>query len=215
MNKESGLTKVDTLQQWNSMKMLSESKKRGIISFQFAMWDIYTLSRLINIYFTLGTATWIGSSISSFIYLSYHTYHPWLYIHYYSSGSPYKDKMIASLNIPVELTEHKVISFFNILVKLTDHKDINLGFSWQKYSGSKNCSSVCLFWKDCIGTECWHDPGSWFFGHRKYNILASRNILDHVIWIKTHRVLSQNKHQLIWTVFWLSIIFSILVLAKL
>ena len=22
------------------------------------------------------------------------------------------------------------------------------------YSGSKNCSNVCLFWKDCIGTEC-------------------------------------------------------------
>ena len=43
--------------------------------------------------------------------------------------------------------------------------------------------------KDCIGTECWHDPGSWFFGHKKYNILASQNILDHVIWIKTHRIL--------------------------
>ena len=28
------------------------------------------------------------------------------------------------------------------------------------YSGSKNCSSLCLFWKDCIGTECWHNPGS-------------------------------------------------------
>ena len=57
------------------------------------------------------------------------------------------------------------------------------------YSGSKNCSSVCLFYKDCIGTKCWHNPGSWFFCHKKYNILASQNILDHVIWIKTHWVL--------------------------
>ena len=45
------------------------------------MWDIYTLSRLINIYFTLAASTLSGYRISSFIYLSYHTYHPWLYIH--------------------------------------------------------------------------------------------------------------------------------------
>ena len=64
------------------------------------------------------------------------------------SGSPYKDKMIASFNIPVELTEHKVIPFFNILVKLTDHKDINLGFAWQKYKACLEAIKTCnLLWE--------------------------------------------------------------------
>ena len=50
------------------------------------------------------------------------------------------------------------------------------------YSGSKNCSSVCLFWKDCIGTETDIIHGSDFLViKKKNNILASQNILDHVI----------------------------------
>ena len=27
------------------------------------------------------------------------------------------------------------------------------------YSASKNCSNVCSFFNDCIGTACWHNPG--------------------------------------------------------
>ena len=56
--------------------------------------------------------------------------------------------MIASLNISVELTKHKVISFFNILVKLTNHKDINLGFAWQKYRACLEAIKTCnVLWE--------------------------------------------------------------------
>ena len=47
------------------------------------------------------------------------------------TNSSFKDKIIASLGIPVELT---------------DHKDVNLGHAWQKYKAClaaiKNCDSL-------------------------------------------------------------------------
>ena len=56
--------------------------------------------------------------------------------------------MLASLNIPFELTKHKVISFFNIQVKLTDHKDINLCFAWQKYKTCLEAIKTCnVLWE--------------------------------------------------------------------
>jgi hypothetical protein len=49
------------------------------------------------------------------------------------TGSPFKDKMIASLNIPVDLT---------------DHKDVNLGYAWQKYNACLAAIKTCnLFWE--------------------------------------------------------------------
>jgi len=49
------------------------------------------------------------------------------------TGSPFKDKMIVSLNIPVELA---------------DHKDINLGFAWQKYKACLAAVKTCnLLWE--------------------------------------------------------------------
>jgi hypothetical protein len=49
----------------------------------------------------------------------------------YSTGSPFKDKLMAVLNIPVELA---------------NHKDVNLGFAWQKYKAcliaTKSCNSL-------------------------------------------------------------------------
>jgi len=52
------------------------------------------------------------------------------------TGSPFKDKIIASLNIPVELT---------------DHRDINLGYAWQKYkaclAATKTCNVLWGEWK--------------------------------------------------------------------
>jgi hypothetical protein len=49
------------------------------------------------------------------------------------TGSPFKDKIIASLNIPVELT---------------DHKDINLGYAWQKYKACLAAIKTCnLLWE--------------------------------------------------------------------
>lgn len=44
------------------------------------------------------------------------------------TGSPYKDKLIASLGIPVELT---------------DHNDLNLGYAWQKYKACLKAIETC------------------------------------------------------------------------
>ena len=44
------------------------------------------------------------------------------------TGSPFKDKMIASLSI---------------LVKLTDHTDANLGYAWQKYKACLVAVKTC------------------------------------------------------------------------
>ena len=50
-----------------------------------------------------------------------------------NTGSPYKDKLIASLGIPVELT---------------DHSDINLGYSWRKYKACLKAIETCnLLWQ--------------------------------------------------------------------
>jgi len=49
------------------------------------------------------------------------------------TGSPFKDKIIASLNIPVELT---------------DHRDINLGYAWQKYKACLAATKTCnVLWE--------------------------------------------------------------------
>ena len=45
-----------------------------------------------------------------------------------NTGSPYKAKLIASLGIPV---------------KLTDHNDINLGYAWQKYKACLKAIETC------------------------------------------------------------------------
>ena len=49
-----------------------------------------------------------------------------------STGSPFKDKIIAALNIPIELT---------------DHTDPNLGYAWQKYHACTEAVKACnLLW---------------------------------------------------------------------
>ena len=67
----------------------------------------------------LGLSATTSSTISSLPMVSSHT------------GSPFKDKIIASLGIPIELT---------------DHKDISLGHAWQKYkvclAAIKTCNSL-------------------------------------------------------------------------
>lgn len=45
-----------------------------------------------------------------------------------NTGSPFKDKLIAALEIPVELT---------------DHKDIDLAYAWQKYKACLKAISTC------------------------------------------------------------------------
>lgn len=50
-----------------------------------------------------------------------------------STGSPFKDKLITALSIPVELT---------------DHKDLNLGYAWQKYKACLAATKTCsLLWE--------------------------------------------------------------------
>jgi len=50
-----------------------------------------------------------------------------------SSGSPFKDKIIEALGIPMELM---------------DHKDINLGYAWQKYNACTKAIATCeSLWK--------------------------------------------------------------------
>jgi hypothetical protein len=44
------------------------------------------------------------------------------------TGSPFKDKLIAALDIPV---------------KLTDYKDIDLAYAWQKYKACLKAISIC------------------------------------------------------------------------
>ena len=51
-----------------------------------------------------------------------------------STHSPFKQKLITSLNIPAELT---------------DHKDINLGYAWQKYKACLEAIATCnVLWED-------------------------------------------------------------------
>jgi hypothetical protein len=45
-----------------------------------------------------------------------------------TTGSVYKDKLIAALNIPVELA---------------NHTDVNLGFAWQKYKACLAAYKAC------------------------------------------------------------------------
>ena len=45
-----------------------------------------------------------------------------------STGSPFKDKLVAYLNIPVELT---------------NHVDVNLGYAWQKYKAYLAAVKTC------------------------------------------------------------------------
>jgi hypothetical protein len=45
-----------------------------------------------------------------------------------STGSPFKDKLIASLDIPVELT---------------DHREIDLAYAWKKYKACLQAISTC------------------------------------------------------------------------
>ena len=45
-----------------------------------------------------------------------------------STGSPFKDKLIASLDIPVELT---------------DHSNIKLAYAWKKYKACLKATSIC------------------------------------------------------------------------
>ena len=46
---------------------------------------------------------------------------------------------------------HSILSIINIY-NICNNNDMLLHIA--QYSGSKNCSSVCLFWKDCICTKC-------------------------------------------------------------
>ena len=51
-----------------------------------------------------------------------------------STHSPFKQKMITALNIPVELT---------------DHRDVNLGYAWKKYKACLAAVATCnLLWED-------------------------------------------------------------------
>ena len=49
-----------------------------------------------------------------------------------TTGSPFNDKLIATLDIPVELT---------------DHRDIDLAYAWKKYKACLKAISTCnLLW---------------------------------------------------------------------
>ena len=51
----------------------------------------------------------------------------------------------------------------------------------------KQVNTWTVFWATVLlNADIIQGPDFWA---QKYNILASQNILDHVIWIKTHRVL--------------------------
>ena len=72
-------------------------------------------------------STPLSATTSNFPMISSHT------------GSPFKDKLIASLNIPVELT---------------NHKDVNLGYAWQKYKACLAAVKTCnLLWESKKLTE--------------------------------------------------------------
>ena len=56
---------------------------------------------------------------------------------------------------------------------------------WCRYSGSKKCPNICLFLKYQIGVIFWHNLAIWPVYVENYNILAFRQALSHMIWIKT------------------------------
>ena len=69
------------------------------------------------------------------------------------------------------------------------------------YSGSKNCSNVAHFSMIALVHNADIIQGPEKLCTLNYIILAFHNILGHVIWIRTHRIMGQPKLGLIGAVF--------------
>ena len=87
-------------------------------------------------------------------------------------------------------------------------------FHLEDYSGSQNCPNVLLFGTDGLDAEWWHKQWFWNFYQTNYTFLALQSTWGHVIWIKTHGVMSRTILWLIGTVLWASIFLHVLPLLK-
>ena len=83
-----------------------------------------------------------------------------------------------------------------------------------RYSGSQNHPNVLSFGTDGLDAEWWHKQWFWNFYQTNYTFLALQSTWSHVIWIKTHGVMSRTILWLIGTVLWASIFLHVLPLLK-
>ena len=100
-----------------------------------------------------------------------------LYLHDHLHHFPWPSPSLSVTNSVMDLGMYFIIPLFSLY---------HCSFT---YSGSKNCSSVCLFLKDCIVIGWWCNPQPWNFHSKKYNILALKWALYHVTHIKNHEVI--------------------------
>jgi hypothetical protein len=66
----------------------------------------------------------------------------------------------------------------------------------------KKLPQCLLILRDQYGMKCWHKQGTLYYYTNYYYILALKQTLGHVIWIKIHWVIGQIKQSLIGAVFW-------------